>query len=280
MGGVDFASGLKEVCPKVKIAITETRWDDCWSSNEIGEKLSGGHYHGCMTYTHAAGVRNRFLEFSSPIVQDDRAAGLIVPLKNNGKPTIDGNSDLSGLTVLDVVGWAPTSDNLAIVTNPCTGEKFSGYDIVAPSTTTDEANDDALKALLDGEGDAIWIYADMADSRKCDNAPDGHSWDCTLWDGLGTEFAYIQTGIFDWQRAGTTLAMTKKGSGIAKVLNPCIDLFFKTESYFKLCEEYDLVSKCFPNEYFPDDTTEEKALYDTPTNELTSECSEGYCKCP
>ena len=36
------------------------------------------------------------------------------------------------------------------------------------------------------------------------------SW-CTLWSGWGTTFAYIQTGLFGHAKAGTTLALSKKG---------------------------------------------------------------------
>ena len=99
----------------------------------------------------------------------------------DGEPTIDGNSNLDGLKVLDVSGWAPTADNLAIVTNPCTGEKFEGYDIFAPSISTGQDNDDALNALLAGEADALWIYTDQAEQYSCANAPEMASWDCTLW---------------------------------------------------------------------------------------------------
>jgi len=133
-----------------------------------------------------------------------------VPLVD-GVPTVNGSSNLDGLKVLDVSGWAPTADNLAIVTNQCTGEKFTGYDILVPSESTGQDNDDALRALLAGEADALWIYADQAESYSCASAPESAAWDCTLWDGLGINFAYIQTGIFDWSRAGTTLSISKKG---------------------------------------------------------------------
>jgi len=232
-----------------------------------------------MTYTHAAGVRNRYLDFSAPILADNKAAGLIVKL-TDGVPAIDGNSDLSGLKVLDVQGWAPTEDNLAIVSNGCTDAKFVDYEVVAPVSELANENDQALDALLKGQADALWIYADQAESYKCANAAADAPWDCTLWDGLGETFAYIQTGIFDWSRAGTTLSISKKGSGLADVLDPCIEAFLETESYYTICEKYGLTSDCFVNDFFPESAASVTPTYNLKTSELTSDCSSGYCKCP
>ena len=32
---------------------------------------------GCMTYTHTYGARNRFMEFSRPILKDNKPAGIL-----------------------------------------------------------------------------------------------------------------------------------------------------------------------------------------------------------
>lgn len=276
--GPDLALSLSEVCPALQVEVTQANWgEDCWGSNVIGEGLKAGRYHGCMTYTHTGGVRNRYMEFSSPILSDNKAAGILTRLEN-GVPVIDGNSDLSGVKVADVVGWAPTADNLAIVTNKCTGEPFAGYELISP----DGENDGALQALLDGTVDAVWIYTDQAENYSCANTPepDEAAWDCSLWDGLGTDFAFVQTGIFEWSVAGTTLSMSKKGSGVPEVLNPCIEAFLETESYYDLCVDYNLVNSCFSNDFFPAGEMLEEPVYNLPTNELTTDCSEGYCSCP
>eukprot|EP00588_Corethron_pennatum_P017662 CAMPEP_0194303604 /NCGR_PEP_ID=MMETSP0171-20130528/1447_1 /TAXON_ID=218684 /ORGANISM="Corethron pennatum, Strain L29A3" /LENGTH=357 /DNA_ID=CAMNT_0039054563 /DNA_START=71 /DNA_END=1144 /DNA_ORIENTATION=- len=276
--GAEVARGLEEVCD-ISITVAQTDWGNCWTSEDkIGIGLARGEFHGCMTYTHTAGVRNRFLDFSAPILSANKAAGIITRLKD-GVPVISGSSDLSGVKVADVLGWAPTADNLAIVTNTCTGEKFSGYEIVKPKEVTGNENQDALLSLLNGDADALWIYADQAYNYGCANKSDSDTHDCTLWDGLGTEFAYIHSGMFDFVRAGTTLAMSKKGSGLPEVLDPCIESFLKTESYYELCEKYEQTKGCFPNEFFPAGADSEKTEYNTPPNELPSGCIGGYCGC-
>ncbi|CAB9520766.1 expressed unknown protein [Seminavis robusta] len=275
--GPDFASGMMGVCD-IDVTLVQTQWARCWESDRIGQGLALGEFHGCSAYTHASGVRNRYLEFSDPILDDSKAAGILTRLEN-GVPVIDGNSNLDGVKITTVVGFAPTEDNLAIVTNQCTGEPYSGYEWVEPSFTTDYPNDDALRTVLNGDADAMWVYADQAFRSGCaenDNPP----WDCELWDGLGDTFAYVQTGMFEWARAGTTLTIAKKGAGVADVVNPCIAAFLQTEEYYNLCEKYDFVSECFVNDYFPDAVVEDTVVFDLPTSEQTSTCNFGYCPCP
>ena len=113
-------------------------------------------FHGCYSYTHTKGVRNRYLEFTSPII-NGKPAGILTRLDADGKPVIDGDSDLDGVAVVDVQGWAPTADTLAMVVNPCTGEKFSGYTMIVPTVTDGTPNDNALKTLLKGDADAMWV---------------------------------------------------------------------------------------------------------------------------
>ena len=113
-----------------------------------------------MTYTHTAGVRNRFVDFSNGILKMNKPAGLITRLVN-GKPHVSPKSDLKGLKIVDVVGWAPTPDTLSLVTNKCTKKRFEGYTMVNP-TASGNANDAAMKMVLDGTADAMWIYSDQA----------------------------------------------------------------------------------------------------------------------
>jgi hypothetical protein len=276
--GPDFARALPEVCD-LDVVLVETQWLRCWDDDRIGEGLATGEYHGCTTYTHTAGVRNRYLEFSEAILDDNKSAGILTRLDADGNPFIDGLNNLSGIKVVDVPGFAPTDDNLAIITNLCTGGSFVDYEIIKPSNKTDQENDDALRTLLDGDADAMWVYADQAENFKCENSEDNSPWDCALWDGLGTKFAYIQTGISGWSRAGTTLSISKLGSGLAEVLNPCIVDLIETETYYELCKEYDIVDQCFTNEFFPAREVT-IAIYNIPTDELTTDCSSGYCSCP
>lgn len=154
--GPDFARGLDEVC-NIDIVLVETDWADCWGSNKIGPGLSNGEYHGCTTYTNTKGVRNRYLEFSAPILAMNKAAGILTRLEGGVPAVVDGQSSLSGINVGDVVGWAPTDDVLISSTNQCTGETFSGFTLVGNNGTSDNGNDVALKQLLDGGVDALWI---------------------------------------------------------------------------------------------------------------------------
>jgi len=206
----------------------------------------------------------------------NKPAGIITRLEN-GEPVIDGSSDLSGVKVGDVLGWAPTSDTLQTSTNMCTKENFKGFDLVFPA---EDGNDAALKLLLDGEVDALWIYADQANAYASACAEDSNqAWDCEMWSKFKTDFAYVQTGIFDYQNSGTTLAICKKGSGLANMLDPCIEAFLETESYKELCEEYGFLNSCFENEFF-DTSNDPVEVYMHPTIDLTTSCSDGYCPCP
>jgi len=273
--GVDFAKGLEEVCD-LDVVVIQASWGDCWS-NKIGVGLSTGYYHGCTTYTNTRGIRNRYLEFSAPILADNKPAGILTRLEG-GVPVVDGASSLEGVKVGDVLGWAPTSDVLVTSTNLCTMEKFTGFTMILPEV---DGNDAALKMLLDGDVDALWIYADQAEdyASACANDPN-QVWDCSLWSKFKTDFAYVQTGIYDYMNSGTTLAISKLGSGLASSLDPCIEAFIKTKSYKDLCVEYDLESSCFENEFF--DTVGDAVTSPTKlaTKELTTACSDGYCPCP
>jgi hypothetical protein len=150
----DFAAGMQAFCD-IDVKITQTQWVKCWDSDRIGDSLSRGDFHACSSYVQTAGVRNRYLEFSLPILADVAPAGILTRLEN-GVPVVDGNSDLSNVTVVDVIGFAPPDDNLALVTNQCTGQKFTNYNIIGPDTVSNFPPDDALKTLLAGNADAMW----------------------------------------------------------------------------------------------------------------------------
>ncbi len=159
--GNDIAHNLTTVCPDLEITTVQTKWAQCWDAGAIGGGLLDGHYHGCMTYTHTHGARTRFLEFSNGVLKENKPAGLLVRLDvNTGKPFVSPQDDLSGKTIVDVVGWAPTADTLGIVKNKCTKKPFKNYIIKTPAelgvTSTGNPNDDAMTALRQGLADAIW----------------------------------------------------------------------------------------------------------------------------
>ena len=128
--GPDFARAMAmaDFCD-IDVFIVQTDWERCWNDNKIGEGLAIGEYSGCAAYTHTRGVRNRYLEFSKPILDDAKKAGIISRLNENGEPVVDGMHSLSGVTVVDVVGWAPTQDTLGLVKNSCTQQNFNGFKI-------------------------------------------------------------------------------------------------------------------------------------------------------
>jgi len=238
-----------------------------------------------MTYTHTIGARPRWMDFSHSILEDNKPAGILTTLDSDGLPKVSPQSDLSGVKVVDVNGWAPTADGLAVSKNACTGGTvFAGYEWVTPSAETLAAyvneNDRALKTLLNGEADAMFVYADHAHTYDCSKGEAGvrSTWDCEMWSGLGTKFAYVQTGLFETAFNGTTLTMSKKGSKLSTIVNPCIEKFLKTKSYYDICVKHGFVDTCYKNEFFPagDEAT---AAWSLPTNEQTGGCSSGYCGC-
>ena len=96
--------------------------------------VNNGIYHGGMTYTHLKGVRQRMGEFTNAITMaSTQSAGLIVKLQD-GKPVVSPLSDLSGEKIIDVAGYAPTTDTLELVENHCVeGGVFKGYTWCAPA---------------------------------------------------------------------------------------------------------------------------------------------------
>ena len=87
----------------------------------------------------------------------------------------------------------------------------------------DVANDVAMQILRNGTGDAIFLYAEQA--QEYGVCPEGSVWNCSLWEGLGTEYAHVQTGQFGYTINGTTLSLSRKGSGIRELLRPCLQEF-------------------------------------------------------
>eukprot|EP00927_Polykrikos_kofoidii_P012337 TRINITY_DN15318_c1_g2_i1.p1 TRINITY_DN15318_c1_g2~~TRINITY_DN15318_c1_g2_i1.p1 ORF type:complete len:364 (+),score=38.06 TRINITY_DN15318_c1_g2_i1:221-1312(+) len=276
--GKAIADGMSKICPHLQFEVVRSKWTDCWTDGNLGTLIRNGSLDGCMVYTHTKGSRDEFAEFSLAILNDRRAAGLLSALVD-GQPKVTGYDDLSGKTIVDVGGWAPTEDTIKDVVNKCTNRSYS-KDI---TMLIGEDNDKSLKILLSGAADAMFVYADQADNYQCisnNRAKDGSkaAWNCTLWSGFGKDFAYVQTGQFGHVIKGTTFLMGKKGSGVAKKVNPCLAKFMASESYYKVCKDHHLVETCFTNMHFPYGKSEVKE-FNKPTHELTSDCSTGYCHC-
>merc|ERR1712085_200259 len=277
--GADIARGmdaLEGACSGMDFEVVVTDWAECWKSaggGTIGDSLNNGTFDACMTYTHTKGVRSDQCEFGHPILADNKPAGLLTLLVD-GVPKVKGFDDLRGKTIVDVGGWEPTADGFRLVENKCTGQMYhADATLIKPSV---DGNDAAMQMLRDGSADAMFVYADQAINYQC---PDNGAWNCSLWSGLGTEYAYVQTGQTGYLANGTTLVMAKKGSGVAAELNLCLVEFMQTRDYYDVCEKHGFTSDCFPNSHFPNADSAPPS-WSKPTSELTGDCSSGYCSCP
>jgi hypothetical protein len=284
--GKDIADGMTAAtsaqCAGITITVVQTSWSDCWTSAGLGTKLDDGTLDACMTYTHTKGQRDEVADFSDAFLNDNKAAGLLTKLDANGNPMVTGYDDLSGLKVVDVGGWAPTADGLGYVENKCTSSGYADSSTftlqVAEGATNN--NELALSMVLDGTSDVAFIYSDQAYQYQTACTTNATTtWTCSTWNGFGTTYAYVQTGQFGHVHAGTTLAMSKKGSGIVGQLNPCLVEFMATSDYYDLCVKYDLVDTCHANTFFPGGSAATTEVYDLPTSSQSGDCSNGYCPC-
>lgn len=281
---VDFIEGMKKVVD-ADFTLLQVSWADCWGAGEIGTGLLSGWWHGCMTYTHTHGLRTRYMYWSNAVLKRNKPAGLLTRINANYKPYIKGTDSLKGKSarIADVLGWAPTADGLAYGINSCTGNRFTvEVDLIKAYEADGKytRNDMALKKLLDGAVDVVWLYADQAKNyiNKCKENME-QSWDCNMWMKLGKPngYAYIQTGINEWSQNGTTLVMAKKGNGIKEIIDPMMEKYMETKEYFELCQKYDFVTECWPNKHFSGGKAPHP--WETPTKELKTSCKDGYCKC-
>jgi hypothetical protein len=271
---------MQEVCTDIDVQWIHTAWGDCFAepagASWVGDDIKFGAIHGCAGYTHTFGTRNRLFEFSDAITKSSSRTGGIITRLVDGVPVVSSTSDLSGVKVVDVAGWAPTQDNLQQANNDCTGSKFAYANIeFVPAPT--EGNAAPMAMLKDGEVDAIWVYSDQANT--CTDALDTP--DCAGWEGFGTEYAYIHQGQA-FAANGTTMAISKRGSGVAKLINPCIEKALATEKYEKLCKAMEVYETCIPNDFFTNVHAVE--FYNIPHAQQTTDqvktCADGFCPCP
>jgi len=279
----EFIDLMQSTCTDIDVSWTHTQWGKCFSEPEsggswVGDDIKIGAVHACAGYTHLSGVRNRIFEFSNAITQPSaNTAGFITRLVD-GVPAVSPTSDLSGVKVVDVAGWAPTADNIQAVKNDCTGDSFA-YSEIEFVAAGGEGNAAAMAKLKSGEADAMWVYSDQA--FHCQEALDTP--DCAGWEGLGTDYAYIHTGMVSTPN-GTTISISKRNAGVAALLDPCIQKAMETEAYKNLCGKLGLLSDCFPNSHFDMGSIPAKKHFDKPHSAKTAEekakrCADGYCSC-
>lgn len=279
----EFIDLIEPICG-IKVDTVLAPWSDCWTAKPkkvyfdavteyIGEGIWEGRVHGCTAYTHTKGERGLSLEFTDAILGGKKRAGILTRLVN-GKPVISPRtSDFTNVKIGDVAGWAPTPDTFKYNINSCTGKQFKGANLL---TAGEDGNEAAVNALLDGTFDALYLYADQLNNF----ATTGTDAEKALAAGLGTQFAYIHTGLNDWSYNGTTLAISKRGSGLKEVLNPCIEKVVATQEYTTMCESYWSPSTCIQNE-FSTSSGPTSYWYDDLMNARTDSksCKDGYCTC-
>jgi hypothetical protein len=281
----EFMDLMEPTCG-LKVEAFLGAWSNCWTtkpaaiyfpevSEYIGDYIREGIVHGCTAYTHAQGERGYTLEFTHSILGGLKTAGILTRLVN-GKPIVSPQlSDFTNVKVGDVSGWAPTPDTFGFNINYCTGEK-----IIAPTTIHQAAAGDGnipgIEALKAGEFDALYLYSDQIYNFQ---RPTSMASEKALAAGLGTDFAYIQFGLDQWSYNGTTLAISKRGSGLKDVLDPCIKKVSMTKAYTELCESYFEPASCIQNEFST--PTDSSYFYDAKMNERTDSymCADGYCTC-
>jgi hypothetical protein len=277
----EFAELMEPTCG-IKVDMILAPWSDCWTAKDpslyfsevseyVGRSIFYGYVHGCTSYTHTQGERGLSLEFTHSILGGLKTAGILTRLEN-GRPVISPTlTDYTGVLLGDVVGWAPTADTFAYNTNYCSGTptQFTKTDAML---TVSDGNGPAIAALLDGTFDALYLYADQMQQFLDSGDP--------LANGFGTSFAYIQTGLDNWSINGTTLAISKRGSGLKEVLNPCIQQVSQTQAYTTLCERYFNPSSCIQNAYSSAGGPS-SYFYDARMNARTDTytCADGYCTC-
>jgi len=281
LGGfnLDFAALMEPICG-IKVDFILSAWSRCWTAKPdymyfpeiteyVGEDIKEGIVHGCTAYTHTKGERGLSLEFTHSILGGLKTAAILTRF-DNGVPVVSPSLyNYTGVKLGDVAGWAPTSDTFSFNMNTCAGKQFFTED---PFLTVADGNGPAINALLDGTFDALYIYSDQINNFI--NSGDA------LANGFGTTFGYIHTGLNGWSYNGTTLAISKRGSGLKDVLDPCIYKVSQTQNYTDMCESYWSPSACIQNQ-FSSGSSATAYWYDDAMSARTDAhtCADGYCTC-
>ena len=286
---------LTNRCASLDIKMVQDQWGRMWYDSDgqtkLGDGTNMGIYHAGMTYTHLKGVRPRMGEFSIAITKPtSQPAGLLVKLDSAGNPMVDPTSSLTGETIVDVVGYAPTTDTFSVVQNWCndppTYFDAAGVTFLLPE---EDGNAAAMALFKSSDANLMYVYADQA--HDCLGA--GYSGDCAGWEGFGTEYAYLHGGLSS-NINGTTIGFGKINSGLKELIDPCIDVVMQSEEYYNICkaplrppDQMDTnLAVCYPNSYW---TGEDLAAATTTTPSVLNQaqrssddghsCATGYCTC-
>jgi hypothetical protein len=283
-------------CKKLDVNLVQDGWERMWSDSGmpggdgtgamIGDAIGHGLYHGGITYTHLKGVRDRMAGFSHAItVPTSQPAGIVVKLKN-GKPVVSPKSNLDGVTIVDIAGDAPTPDNFYSVKNYCNGGEYfsANVNFIIPKTNKLVAAMKEFKSNPDAQ--VMWLYGDQA--SNCLGT--GFTGECEGWDGFGTEWAYLHTGM-ETNKNGTTIAIGKKYSGLYDIINPCIQDVLASKEYKDLCykplrpplQMETNAANCIPNSFWTKKELDalKVEIYHEKHHERTDSktCATGYCTC-
>lgn len=287
LGGfnVEFGALMEPICG-IKVDYILDSWDQCWTSKPtriyfpeitgyVGEGIAEGRVHGCTAYTHTKGERGLSLEFTDSILGGLKTAGILTRLVG-GVPVVSPSLvDYTGIPTGDVTGWAPTADTFVYNHNECVAgaPQFMKTDALLQPSGGDGPVA-GIRGLLASEYDALYIYADQLYNFLAA----GTNTDITSQ--FGTNYAFIHTGLDDWSINGTTLAISKRGSGLKNVLDPCIAKVVQTQQYTTLCESYFNPSTCIQNS-FSTGSGPSSYFYDNPMSARTDSltCTDGYCPC-
>lgn len=160
--GIEFARKLCED-NNLNCEIVRNDYHECWTERDFpGRGLYGGGFDACSTYTYTH-LRRESLDFGHAYTLK-QPGGILSRLDENGEPVVKPGSDLSGVKIGLVGGWATDLASLRFIKNGCTDENYSGYIPVTPKDPN-SGPDAAMKALVNGEIDALYTYADTLESR-------------------------------------------------------------------------------------------------------------------
>jgi hypothetical protein len=161
---VNVGLALKDACNNtIDIQFSQAPSGTCFTSFGIGDRLVEGAIHGCANYLKTPGKRDRQAEFTLPIADNRLPSGLLVKLDEDGNPMLNGMDSLEGKIIVDVPGTVPNPEEYDQAINTCTGEKFapltsmSNGNGMVTSNLPGTLNDAALRYLLAGNADALWI---------------------------------------------------------------------------------------------------------------------------
>ncbi|XP_002732422.1 putative ABC transporter arginine-binding protein 2 [Saccoglossus kowalevskii] len=176
----------------------------CYTSQgeqpRAGEGILGRQFDVCVNWVKS-NERERALAFTKPHWKDDLTSKFFV---KSGNPGGFDPKDMSASTVGFVDGWM--CDEHCIL---------SGSDLAAPSATK-YYNDvsDLVKGLEDGEVDAFFLYAYLADT--------------SLYEAVGDAVVCNE---------GTVHMMTRKDSDVLEWWNDSLDRVIASGKYYGLCNK-------------------------------------------